>query len=57
MAVLEQSGEGAEVDHAMSVAPTAAHIASGTSRSKASEFLTCRGAVGARPAPPDCPCP
>ena len=51
--VLEQAGEGAEVDHAASVARTAAHIVSRTARSALSKFLTDRGAAGARPAPPD----
>jgi hypothetical protein len=54
VAMLEQAGEGAEVDHAASVARSAAHIVSRTSCSAVSKSLTNCNAAGPRPAPPDC---
>ena len=51
--MFKQAGEGAEVDHGVSVARTAAHIVSRTTRLAVSGFLTYCSAAGPRSVPFD----
>ena len=53
VAVLEQAGEGAEVDHGIRVTPTEAHRVSRTTLSVVSGFITYCGAGRPRLVPPD----